>query len=98
MSKQSAKPAEPVPNDVDAWMRAEEKKPQRGRCYGCSHPDREAIDSAALHFIKRRNEGATTLPWGSFFAKYIKARFPSFENTPQSLRGHMERCRGAKLK
>ena len=99
MSKQPAKPAKrPDLSEIDKWMHAEESKPRRGRCYGCSHPDREAIDAASLHFLKRRKDGATSLAWGTFFASYIRKHYPSFTSSANCLLGHMERCRGAKLK
>lgn len=83
---------------LDDWLREEEEKPRRGRCYSCSYSGRKAIDAAARHFIKRRNEGATSLSWGTFFAQWVKPRHPGFRGTAASLLAHMEKCRGAKLK
>lgn len=48
--------------DIDQWIGAEESRPRRGRCYSCSHASIKEIDAAAAHFIKRRNEGTTSIP------------------------------------
>lgn len=91
------KPAK-IQADIDKWAKSEETKPRRGRCYSCSHPSVKQIDAAASHFIRRRNEGATSLTWGAFFNQWVKERFKDFQGTPASLRHHMEKCRGAKIK
>jgi len=93
-----SKPKIAQPPNMDAWLREEESKPRRGRCYGCSHPERKDIEAESSHFIKRRNAGETSLAWGTFFARWLKPRHPSFSASANSLLGHMERCRGAKLK
>lgn len=85
-------------NPLDDWLREEEEKPRRGRCYSCSYSARKTIEAAARHFIKRRNEGGTSLSWGTFFAQWVKVRHADFKGTPASLRAHMEKCCGAKLK